>query len=320
MYRAHPGFFIVYGILCVLVWGVFGGALAHMHASHATRDQPVGFASAMGYGLRRAGWFIFTPMLPYLVAGLLGLLVISGGGLVFFGIPGVHWVTDVLGGLLFFIAIICGFVIAMVVLLTATAGNLFYPALAVEDSDTFDVVSRTFSYVLYRPWRWLFYTVVSILYGALTYVFVATVALLTLSVTRHFVQLLVWLKAGGGEVYRMDVLFPEGISQMDYAADWSQLGLTGKVAAALIWVWVLLVFATVGAFAINIYLSTQTWTYLLLRRAAEGTDYSETGLAPPSPEPDDGQDAPAAGETAQLVRRRDCGCGSPGPSRRSWPA
>ena len=62
----------------------------------------------------------------------------------------------------------------MTLVLLGTVGgfNLMYPTIAVEGSDSFDAISRTFSYVYARPWRMLFYTLVAIVYGALCYLFV----------------------------------------------------------------------------------------------------------------------------------------------------
>ena len=59
--------------------------------------------------------------------------------------------------------------------------------MAIEGPDAFDAVSRSYSYVFNRPWRWLFYNVVAIVYGAITYLFLGTLVFLTLWMTHRFI-------------------------------------------------------------------------------------------------------------------------------------
>src|SRR6185436_225773 len=81
-------------------------------------------------------------------------------------------IGEIVVGIFFFLALAAGFVITLVILGAAGGFNLMYPTIAVEGSDSFDAISRSFSYVYARPWRMLFYTLVAVLYGALCYVFV----------------------------------------------------------------------------------------------------------------------------------------------------
>src|SRR4029079_17405138 len=89
--------------------------------------------------------------------------------------------------ILFVLALVVGFVITLVALGTVGGFNLMYPTVAVEGSDSFDAISRSFSYVFARPWRMLFYTAVAIAYGALTYLFVRFFIYIVLAVTHFFV-------------------------------------------------------------------------------------------------------------------------------------
>ena len=51
-----------------------------------------------------------------------------------------------------------GFVMTITLFGTIGGFNLMYPTIAVEGSDSFDAITRSFSYVYARPWRMLFYT------------------------------------------------------------------------------------------------------------------------------------------------------------------
>jgi alcohol dehydrogenase class IV len=50
--------------------------------------------------------------------------------------------------------------------------NLMFGAIAYENSDAFDAVSRSLSYVYARPWRLAFYTLLATVYGSISYLFV----------------------------------------------------------------------------------------------------------------------------------------------------
>lgn len=45
-------------------------------------------------------------------------------------------------------------------------------AISVEGSDSFDALSRSYSYVFQKPWKFIFYTSVAIIYGALVFTFI----------------------------------------------------------------------------------------------------------------------------------------------------
>src|SRR5205807_9142299 len=120
--------------------------------------------------------------IPLIIVLVVGLIVTLGGL-----IGNIPVLGPVLVGLFFFLAIAAGFVMTLVLLGTGGGFNLMYPTIAVEGSDSFDAISRSFSYVYARPWRMLFYTVVAVLYGAVCYVFVRFFIAILLILTHHFV-------------------------------------------------------------------------------------------------------------------------------------
>jgi len=270
LYHHHRGFMFIYGATCLLLFGIFGGAISRLAALHAT-GCAASSLGALRFAIFRLFWFLLTPVFPLIVVGLLGLLMLVGG-FVFFNIPGL----DILGGLVYFIALFFGLLIAMLLLMLAAGGHMFYPALAVEGTDTFDAVSRSFGYVIGKPWHWLFYTMLSIVYGAATYLFVGAVIFLSLLATHHFVSMGVVAEAAEGVSKYEAITQSPRLGQLIYSVDWEQqTGFTGRATAGLIWVWVFLLTASLGAFAISFYFSANTWIYLLLRRSNDGTAFDE---------------------------------------------
>lgn len=269
LYRTHPWFLVVWCVYAMALWSLFGGAIARLAARHATREEHLSAAEALRFSFHRWHWFFTSPLLPLLVVLVLGALM-AVFGLVFFNVE----LLDIIGGMLFGLALLFGAVIAILLVGLAAGAAMLYPAIAVEGTDAFDANSRAYNYVLGRPWQWLLYTLVSLVYGAITYLFVGVVVFLSLSVTQYFVGVWVFRDAGGAS--RFDAMLPPPrLGNLAHDVDWQALNIFGKATAGLVSIWVYLFIGLLAAFAISYYLCSQTWVYLLLRRAADGTDYED---------------------------------------------
>ncbi|NJL30994.1 MAG: collagen-like protein [Phycisphaerales bacterium] len=105
---------------------------------------------------------------------------------------------------------------------------------------------------------------------------------LTLWLTRFFVSLGVFRKADLG-VDRFEAILPSPrFGALAYNTDLWLLGITGKVSAIVISIWVYALVGLLAAFAISYFLSANTWIYLLLRRDADGTEFDEINLDKPA--------------------------------------
>lgn len=284
LYQTHFWFMLVYLVLAMALWSILGGAICRLAALDATTDKLGNTAAALEFAGRRFVWFFLTPLFPFIACGLLSLVLMLAG-LVFFNAQEI-WLLDVAGGALFVVAIVVGLIIAIILMLTAGGAHLFYPALAVEGTDAFDALSRSFGYLIARPWRWLFYTLVSMVYFAVTYLFVGMVLFLSLSITQSVIRLAVFREAGpegSGSVNRFDAMLPAPkLGHLVYEVEWSLLDTPGKIAAALIWVWVFVTVCALAAFAISFYANVHTWIYLLLRKSVDGTGYDEVFVTQPA--------------------------------------
>ncbi len=273
MWAEHRFFLILYLIYGLGLWAILGGAVARMNALHACRDVRLSPSKAVAFAGRRWVWLVGTPMLPLVLSFVLGL-VLTLSGFIFYNWP----VLDVVGSLLFGLSLVLGVVIAVLLVGWLLSVSLFYPALAVEGTDAFDAVSRCYNYVLGRPWRWLFYNVLALVYGAVCYVFVATLVFVTLWVTRFFIGVGVFREADLG-VGRFEAILPmPRFGALAYNTDLWLLGITGKVSAIVISIWVYALVGLLAAFAISYFLAANTWVYLLLRRSADGTEFDEINL------------------------------------------
>lgn len=272
LYHTHPGFLATYLIYAFLLLCLLGGAMCRHAALQATVRQSPTLPASVMFAARRYHHLLLTPLTPVILIAVIALLLAVAGG-VLFNVP----VLDVLGGLGFGLMLLGGLAIAMLLVGLVAGFGLMFPAVAVEGADFFDAISRACGYVIGRPWRWLFYNAVMVVYGAITYLFVGLVVFLTLAATKTFADLFVFRDAAQG-VSRLDAMLPDprlGALVPQASPHAQELGASGKAAGWLIAVWVRLLILLLPAFAFSFYFSAQTWIYLLLRRSADGIDYDE---------------------------------------------
>lgn len=269
----QPIFLAVFLLYAFLLTALFGGAITRLAAVQATRDlRPSPFA-ALRFTGRRYPWYVLAPVIPLAVAAVIGVMV-AVAGLVFFNLP----VLDVIGALLFGLMLLGGFVIALLVIGLLVGASLLFPALAVEGTDSFDAISRAFNYVIGRPWRYLFYTAIMLVYGAVTYLFVGLVVYLTLWATKMAAGLWVFREVDGG-TNRFDAILPAPrLGELVHTVDWNSLDGSAAIAAGIVLVWVKLLIALLPAYAVSFFFCEQTWIYLLLRRSADGSEIDEVYL------------------------------------------
>lgn len=278
----HRGFTLVWCLVAWVIWSLLGGAISRMCALDATKNRRISPALAVRYALSRWGSYAFTPFVAIVLA-LAFVLVLWGFGLVFYGLPWISRVTNMAGSLLFILPLLLGLVVTLLLVGLVFGGNLFYPAIAVEGTDGFDATSRAYNYVIARPWHLLAYTLVSLVYGAATYVFLGTVFFFALSLVQGVVGAGagVFLEGPRGGSPFSDLLPPPELGRLIYRVDhWRELGATGAVAAVFTMVWVYLFIGLLAAYAVSFYFNAQTWIYLLLRRWVDGTDLSEVHETP----------------------------------------
>lgn len=270
----HTVYFIIFTLLFLLVWSIFGGAIARIAAVHVARDEKISVRQALKFSIGKLLSFVFAPIIPLLIVLGVGL-VVSVVAL----IGNIPYVGPILVGAAFFLALIAGFVMALVLIGTFGGFNLMYPTIAVEGSDSFDAISRSFSYVYARPWRMLFYTAVAIIYGALSYLFVRIFIWLMLVLTHFFVNLGMQINAVNGDDLWVSMWTkPETPWKLTYSIPWEMLDWGGVIGASLLAFWVYLTIAMLGAFAISFYFSANTIIYYLMRHEVDATELDDVFL------------------------------------------
>jgi hypothetical protein len=275
MLTQHPLFFFLFGLMCLVLWSLFGGAISRIAAVHVARDEKLSIRSALMFSGGKFLSFLFAPIIPLIIVVAIGLLITVGSALAnipFFG--------PVFVGAIFFLALVAAFVMTLVLLGLVGGFNLMFPTVAVEGSDSFDAISRSFSYLYARPWRLAFYTIVSVIYGTACYLFVRLFIFLMLVLAHRFGGLAVVTTSSDSTAPLWSSLWPDPsiTGRLSYDIDNISLTFAQEIGARLIWLWVHFVIAILGAFAVSFYLSASTIIYYLMRREVDATDLDDVYL------------------------------------------
>lgn len=270
----HLLYFVLFVIWFLIIWAIFGGAVARIAAVHVARDEKISVRQAVKFSAGKVLSFIFAPIIPLVIIVIVGLLVTLVSLL-----GNIPWIGPILIGVPFALALAAGFVMTLVLIGTVAGFDLMYPTIAVEGSDAFDAISRSFSYIYARPWRLLFYTAVAIMYGALTYLFVRLFIYTVLGLTHSFVDLGMFAQAASTrELWSTMWPAPANLWKLPYDPTMLSMNLGESIGSWFVALWVYLTIALIGAFAISFYFSANTIIYYLMRREVDATELDDVYL------------------------------------------
>ena len=272
--KVHWLYFIIYGLICMAVWAIAGGAICRIAALHATRDEKIPLTESVSFAIKKGISFFAAPLMPIVfIAACCVPLFLYGF------VAAIPIVGELIAGLGFGLVLLIAFVQALLIVGGLAGLGLLYPTIAVEGSDTFDAFSRSYSYVFGRPWRTVFYTLVAAIYGTLCFVFVkllvGLVFLLTHRVVGFGMNLDTASQAGGlGKLEAMwsspSFAGPFFGRFFAFPLNWSES--IGTFCTAI---WVFMLVGLVIGFAISFFFTANTLIYLLLRRVVDATELDE---------------------------------------------
>jgi hypothetical protein len=273
----HWLFAIVFLLWTTCVCAFVGGGIYRMSALHFAREEKISVGQALKFSREKFFSFFCAPLVPIAVIVLTGL-VISLGGLLFSLAGGIG---AIIMGVIFGLAILLAVGIAFMTIGLLAGWPLMYPTIAVEGSDSFDAISRSFSYIFARPFRALLYGVVAAFYGMITYLFVRLFAYVALLAVHCFVKLGWWdgIWDGGDALHSraelIDALWHKPTFWDLQTVNWAALDGIDKVAAVLLGAWVALVVGAVLGYVWTYFASATTCIYYILRRRVDATDLDD---------------------------------------------
>ncbi len=263
---SEVGFWVLAGLWAIGVWGYFGGAMCRTAALALSRDEYISFRDCLLHARKKWLSHIGAPAIP-LIPVILGAFFLALGGIFLRA----DWGT-LLVALLWPLALAVGLLMVVLGVGVLLGWPLMWGALATENADAFDAVSRSFSYLFQRPLNYLFYVLVAAALGVLSWLVVANLAAATIFVT-------FWAVDWGADVSRWATV--ESAAQRDVRSillGLSQLGPVGWVGSNLLGFWSALVKLVAASFLYSYFWTSACAVYLLLRRDVDATEIDEIYL------------------------------------------
>ena len=183
VYLFHPGadwwcefYFLCVLIWAVLTWSVFGGAITRIAAVQVARGEKISALEALNFTRKRIGSYVAAPMIP------LAILVLLVIGMILYGFPLMIPIFGdiVVAGLFWPLMIVVGLLLAITLV-----GLVGWPFMSVTISARAAPTSgtpsrRAYSYVYQKPWHFIWYTAVAVVYGAVVIFFIGFMGSLTI--------------------------------------------------------------------------------------------------------------------------------------------
>jgi hypothetical protein len=269
-------------------WAVFGGAITRMATVQLARKEKISIGEALRFTWARIASYFTAPLFPLVFVVAVLILLIVYGWLHMIPIVG----DIVVDGLGWPLVLLAGLVMA-VILVGLLGWPLMYATISSEGSDSFDALSRSYSYVYGAPWHYLWNSVVAIAYGAVLVFFVGFMGSLMVylgkwgvsqgiaaSAEREPAYLFVYAPTSFG--WRQLLL--QGSPAVDaagaidaarYAEYLNGFTWYNKVGAGLVACWLYLIFLAIIGFGYSYFWSASTIIYLLMRRQVDDTELDE---------------------------------------------
>jgi hypothetical protein len=288
----RPVYFVLLGLWGVFVWAIFGGAISRIAAVEVAREEKISIRNALRFSLAKMLSYATAPIMPIaIIAGFALSLALLG---FLSEVPYVGPVVMGVVSVLFVVVIFLSVMLALALLGTVCGFGLMHPTISIEGSDSFDAISRSFSYVFARPWRLIFYSLVAIVHGALTYMFLRFMVWITLLLAHMF--LLLWTSDQHTTTTSLASAFSAPQFYKLYTPP-SSINLSGaeKFSSFFLSLWTYAFVTLLAAYLLSLYQSASTIIYFLLRREVDATQLDDVYIEPSDEEFDEDElDPPAA--------------------------
>ncbi len=252
-------FISLYGFLLVYVLCIGGGAIARMQMCWQSSSDRISVSEAIDFSLFRWRDLLAAVCGPAMfVAALTIVLMLMG--LLLLNIPWLNFI----GGLLYGIALMFGFFVAIIAVGYAACFPMLIPAVMCENCSGGEAVQRSFAYLFSKTicyFGYLFILIVSLVLG---YLVVRLIANLTLDITANLVGSATFnYSLHGAGSLQMETVPPVGIA-------WYESG-----ASYLIRLWETVVHDLMIGWIFSGFFSTSAMLYLLMRKVSDGQDTRE---------------------------------------------
>jgi len=324
----------IYLLLCLLwsvaVWAFFGGVITRIAAVQFGGKERISMKQAFQFVSRRYVSYMLSPIVPL---GIIAVIVLC------MSVYGLIALIPILGDIVLYglglPLVILGGIVMAILLIGLVSYPLMYTTISVEGSDTFDALSRSYNYVFQRPWHYLWYALVSILYGAAVTFVVVVVGCLMVYLGKWAVSqpasafandrkpdfLFVYSpesygwkelllkgspiekKEGQVEIPNTKLMRTGYVDVNKQSADEYMKGMTwwNYAGAGMVTFWMVIIFLLMIGFSYSYFWSASTMIYLLMRKTVDDVPiddvFVELEPATPTIQPPQSPVAPAPAPT-----------------------
>ncbi len=159
-------YLLLCGLWALLVWSLMGSAITRGAALWFAREDRLGLRQSLAWAVRRWPAYFGGPVFP-LIGVLIAVIPIAILSLLLKADVGV-----LLVGIVWIFVLLCGLFVAILLVGLLFGWPLMWPTISAEGTDSFDALSRSYSYTYQRPVHYLFYAAVAGVLGMLAWVVV----------------------------------------------------------------------------------------------------------------------------------------------------
>jgi hypothetical protein len=257
---------LLLGVPMLLAGSVLAGAISRSVACEFSQEITLPWTRQLAFAVQRWRSMVGVLVLPWAIVGVIALLLAGAGFVCFNRVPG----PELLGGLLFGLAVLLGLAAALCTIAATLAWPMLVPAVACEGTDAIDAAGRALAYAIARPIRLLAYLAVA---GAVC-IAASTVAVAVAEGAAAFARsaAMAWVSDRG--VAEITGVAPVRVMPGD-GAGVEPIGALAESSAAMVAFWGSCLRVVAGGYIVSMVLTAGTLIYLFMRQVCDGQHYAE---------------------------------------------
>jgi hypothetical protein len=269
---------LLLALWALVVWSLFGSAITRIAAVALARGDWLGFWGGLAHGMRRWPLYFGSPAIPLVGAIAIAVFLLIGGALAHPALGAFGDAMVFVGGLFWPLALLAGFIMALLLVGLAVGWPLMWATISVEATDPFDALSRSYSYAFHRPIRYLFYIVVAAVLGLLGWYLVSLFY-------RLIIDLSYWGLSWGATTERTEAIDDQLTAWWTGTeSEASREATPGafRNGAIIIGFWHACLKTLAVGFIYSYFWSAATAIYYVLRKDEDGTEMNEVTYEDPA--------------------------------------
>jgi len=254
--------YLVFGLWFLFIWSFFAGAINRTAAYRMARDESITLREGLNFGAQTwLNHFLAIFFVGIFLAASFFMCVLAS--LILDQIPFVGPIVLIIA---FIFILVAAFLITLLLAGLLFGFNIISSAIGVDKVDSFDAISRSYSYVLGRPWQTLLYSLLP-LFFVIFFLYFGNI----------FRDIAIGAVSMGMGQQDFEP-FRQVIMQQATWSDLSSYNWTITLSAFVIKIFLWLADLFIVATAISYWLSSRTKAYLLLRKEVDGDEVEEMYL------------------------------------------